>query len=62
VAARVQGQGLASGLCGQFEAFCRLIRTAGTLRPWPEDSQNRRYLKHYLVVDDHRYWALGPEW
>ncbi len=47
-------------LCGQFEAFCRLIRIEGVLRPWPVDSPNPRYHNCYLVIDDHTYWALGP--
>lgn len=47
-------------LSRQLEAFCRLLRSEGVLRPWPEESPHPRYRNYYLVIDDHKYWALGP--
>jgi hypothetical protein len=44
----------------EFEAFCRLIATAGRRRPWPERSPNPRYHNSYLAIDGFEYWALGP--
>ena len=46
-------------LASAFEAFCRLIGTAGFVEPWPPPPATAKYHNHYLMVDDHKYWAMG---
>lgn len=46
--------------CSKFEGFCRLIAREGTVEPWPLPPRPAIYHNHYLVIDGHRYWALGP--
>jgi len=41
-----------------FLAFALLIRSNGTVEPWP--LERPKYHMHYLVVDCNKYWALGP--
>ena len=47
-------------LAAQFEAFCRLVEDAGTLEAWPPAPGEPIYHNHYLVIGQHRYWAMGP--
>lgn len=47
-------------LAEQFEAFCRLIQHAGNVEAWPPPPSPARYHNHYLVIGDHKYWAMGP--
>ena len=49
-----------SDLATEFEAFCRLIEDEGVVEPWPPPPARARYHNHYLVIGDHKYWAMGP--
>ena len=42
-----------------FNAFARLIRTEGTVKPWPRDAVNPRYHHTYLEIDGWEYWTMG---
>jgi hypothetical protein len=42
----------------EFLALAHLIRTEGTIEPWPVIRP--KYHMHYLVVGDNKYWAMGP--
>ena len=45
----------------EFIAFCRLIQTQGTVEPWPPPPDTPRYHNRYLVIGEHKYWAMGPQ-
>jgi hypothetical protein len=47
-------------LVDEFEAFCRLIENHGVIEPWPPPPARARYHNHYLVIGEHKYWAMGP--
>jgi hypothetical protein len=44
---------------GLFEAFCRLLQTSGRVEPWPPPPATAIYRNRYLVIDGHKYWAMG---
>jgi len=46
-------------LATAFEAFARLIRETGEVKPWPRDSANPRYHHTYLTLDEWEYWTMG---
>ena len=46
-------------LVAEFEAFVRLIRATGVVKPWPRDAQRPRYMHAYLMLDGWEYWAMG---
>ena len=46
-------------LAQEFDAFVRLIRTEGTVKPWPRGSARPRYHHHYLEIDEWQYWTMG---
>ena len=46
-------------LTASFEALCRLIAATGFVEPWPPPPATAKYCNHYLVIDDHKYWAMG---
>lgn len=48
-------------LTEEFEGFCRLIENEGVVEPWPPPPAPAKYHNHYLVIGDHKYWAMGPE-
>jgi hypothetical protein len=43
-----------------FEAFCQHILDEGVVHPWPPPPAEPIYHNHYLVIGEHRYWAMGP--
>ena len=47
-------------LTDAFVAFCRLIANEGVIEPWPPPPSAAIYHNSYLVLDGHKYWALGP--
>lgn len=42
-----------------FIRFASLIRTAGTVKPWPPDAAVPRYHHSYLELDGWEYWTMG---
>lgn len=46
-------------LASEFEAFCRLITEQGFVEPWPPPPDRAIYHNHYLVIGEHKYWAMG---
>jgi hypothetical protein len=47
-------------LATQFMAFCRVIVEEGFVEPWPPAPSEAVYHNHYLVIDGHKYWGMGP--
>ena len=47
-------------MTAEFEAFCQLIADEGFVEPWPPAPAKPIYHNHYLVIGDHKYWAMGP--
>ena len=47
-------------LFAEFESFCRIIVDNGTVEPWPPPPASPIYHNHYLVIANHKYWAMGP--
>ena len=47
-------------LVADFEAFCRLIASWRVVEPWPAPPERAIYRNRYLVIDEHKYWAMGP--
>lgn len=47
-------------LAATFEAFCQLILDEGLVEPWPPAPAQAIHHNHYLVIGEHKYWALGP--
>ncbi len=43
----------------EFEAFARLIRVAGVVKPWPRAAARPRYHHAYLSIDGWEYWTMG---
>jgi hypothetical protein len=41
-----------------FEAFARLIRSDGVVKPWPRESPTPRYHHRYLAIDGWDYWIM----
>lgn len=48
-------------LADRFESFCRLIRDEGFIEPWPPAPARAIHHNHYLVIGEHKYWAMGPQ-
>ena len=48
-------------LVDAFVAFCRLIANEGAIEPWPPPPAAAIYHNRYLVLDGHKYWAMGPK-
>jgi hypothetical protein len=46
-------------LSAEFEAFSRLIAQQGFVEPWPPAPARAIYHNRYLVIGDHKYWAMG---
>lgn len=44
-----------------FEDACRVIAARGTVEPWPPPPAQAIYHNRYLVIDGHKYWAMGPQ-
>jgi len=44
----------------QFEAMCRAIAVHGVVESWPPPPEQPIYHHPYLVLGDHKYWAMGP--
>jgi len=42
-----------------FQAFVRLIRETGEVKPWPRESPNPRYHLTYLTIGEWEYWTMG---
>lgn len=42
-----------------FEAFARLIRETGVVKPWPPTAAVPRYHHTYLDIDGWEYWTMG---
>lgn len=47
-------------LAPDFEAFCQYIDDHGGLEPWPPPPAQPIHHNRYLVVAEHKYWAMGP--
>lgn len=47
-------------LANDFEAMCELIYGEGVAEPWPPPPAEPIYQNSYLVIGDHKYWAMGP--
>lgn len=47
-------------LVSEFVTFCQLIELEGSIEPWPPPPAVPIYHNRYLVVDGHKYWAMGP--
>ncbi|MBA2387270.1 MAG: hypothetical protein H0V69_09280 [Acidimicrobiia bacterium] len=47
-------------LSKEFVAFCRLIADQGVREPWPSPPAKAIYHNRYLVIGEHKYWAMGP--
>ena len=47
-------------LSGSFEAFCHLVAVEGLVEPWPPPPADAIYRNRYLVIDDWKYWSIGP--
>ncbi len=47
-------------LAERFEALCALIHDRGIVEPWPPPPAATIYRNHYLVIGEHKYWAMGP--
>jgi len=45
-------------LADEFFAFVALIRTDGSVKPWPADSPTPRYHHTYLAIDGWDYWTM----
>lgn len=46
-------------LVSEFEAFVRLIREQGVVKPWPRDAVPPRYRHTYLLLGSWEYWTMG---
>ena len=46
-------------LADEFDAFVRLIRAEGLVKPWPRGSATPRYQHTYLEIDGWQYWTMG---
>ena len=42
-----------------FASFVELIRSEGTVKPWPTNTDNPRYHHTYLLIDGWDYWTMG---
>lgn len=43
-----------------FVSFCALIARDGVTEPWPPPPAPPIYHNRYLVLGEHKYWAMGP--
>jgi len=41
-------------------ALCRHIQSHGTVEPWPPAPATAIDHNKYLVIGDHKFWAMGP--
>ena len=46
-------------LVREFEAFARLIRELGVVKPWPREAVRPRYRHTYLLLGTWEYWTMG---
>ncbi len=44
----------------EFVAFCQHVAERGVRQPWPPPPAVPIYRNLYLVLGDHKYWAMGP--
>jgi hypothetical protein len=44
-----------------FVAFCQHILDEGAVEPWPPPPADPTHHNRYLVIGEHKYWAMGPK-